>query len=89
MAPAMPADSSENLQLSQRTDGREPALIARDHSVQSTKGMSSRRGACDTIDRINQFPNQPTRINGFWLKKMYFWTYLPWVLKSTIFEEHN
>ena len=65
MAPAMPADSSENLQLSQRTDGQESALIPRDHSLQSTKGMYSRRGTCDTIDRINQFPNQLTRINGF------------------------
>ena len=36
MASAMPADSSENLQLSQRNDGQEPATITRDHSLQST-----------------------------------------------------
>ena len=30
MASAMPVDSSENLQLSQRNDGPEPATIARD-----------------------------------------------------------
>ena len=38
MASAMPADSSENLQLSQSNDGPEPATIARDRSLQSTKG---------------------------------------------------
>ena len=76
----MPADSSENLQLSQRNDGPEPATIARDGSLQSTKGKYSRIGTSDTTKvpiRINQFPIELTRINGFWLKKMYFWTYLP------------
>ena len=34
----MPAHWTENLQLSQRNDGAEPATIARDRSVQSTKG---------------------------------------------------
>ena len=29
----MPADSSENLQLSQRNDGPEPAKIARDRYI--------------------------------------------------------
>lgn len=38
MASALPADSSENLELSQRNDGPEPAIIARDRSLQSTKG---------------------------------------------------
>ena len=38
MASAMPADSIENLQLSKRNDGAEPATIARDRSLQSTKG---------------------------------------------------
>ena len=33
MASAMPADSSENLQLSQRNDGPEPAKIARDRYI--------------------------------------------------------
>ena len=37
MASAIPADSSENLQLSQRNDGPEPATIARDRSIQSRK----------------------------------------------------
>ena len=34
----MPADSIENLQLSKRNDGAEPATIARNRSLQSTKG---------------------------------------------------
>ena len=34
---AMPANSSENVQLLQRNDGPEPATIARHHSLQSTK----------------------------------------------------
>ena len=38
MASAVPADLGENLQLSQRHDGPEPAIIARDRSLQSTKG---------------------------------------------------
>ena len=38
MASAMPADSIENLQLSKRNDGAEPATIARNRSLQSTKG---------------------------------------------------
>ena len=33
MASAMPADSSENLQLSQRSEGPEPATIARDRYI--------------------------------------------------------
>ena len=33
IASAVPADSSENLQLSQRNDGPEPATIARDRSL--------------------------------------------------------
>ena len=33
MASAMPADTSENLQLSQRNDGPEPATIGRDRYV--------------------------------------------------------
>ena len=37
IASAVPADSNENLQLSQRNDGPEPATIARDRSLQSTK----------------------------------------------------
>ena len=80
IASAVPADSSENLQLSQRNDGPEPATIARDGSLQSTKGKYSRIGTSDTTKvpiRINQFPIELTRINGFRLKKMYFWTYLP------------
>ena len=47
MASAMPADSSENLQPSQRNDGPEPARIARDCSLQTTRGKYSRRGTCD------------------------------------------
>ena len=35
---AIPADSSENLQLAQRNNGPEPTTIARDRSLQSTKG---------------------------------------------------
>ena len=68
IASAVPADSSENLQLSQRNDGPEPATIARDHSLQSTKGKYSRIGTSDTtkvLIRINQFPIELTRINGF------------------------
>ena len=38
MASAMPADSSKNVHLSQRTDGSEPATLARGRSLQSTKG---------------------------------------------------
>ena len=38
IASAMPTNSSKNLQLSQRNDGLEPATIARDRSLQSTKG---------------------------------------------------
>ena len=34
----MPADSIENLQLSKRNDAAEPATIARNRSLQSTKG---------------------------------------------------
>ena len=68
LASAMLADSPESLQLSQRNDGPESA---RDRSLQSSKGKYSRRGTCDTTkvplhDRINQFPNQITRINGLW-----------------------
>ena len=37
--------------------------------------------------RINQFTIELTRINGFWLKKMCFWTYLTWILKSTILKK--
>ena len=33
MASAMPADTSENLQFSQRNDGPEPATIGRDRYV--------------------------------------------------------
>ena len=33
IASAMPADTSENLQLSQRNDGPEPATIGRDSHV--------------------------------------------------------
>ena len=33
MASAVPADSSENLQLSQRNDEPEPATIARDRYI--------------------------------------------------------
>ena len=44
------ADSSENLQPSQRNDGPEPATIARDRSLQTTRGKYSRRGTCDTTD---------------------------------------
>ena len=71
LASAMLADSPENLQLSQRNDGPESATIARDRSLQSRKGKYSRRGTCDPTkvplhDRINQFPNQITRINGLW-----------------------
>ena len=68
---AILADSPENLQLSQRNDGPESATIARDRSLQSRKGKYSRRGTFDTTkvplhDRINQFANQITRINGLW-----------------------
>ena len=71
LASAMLADSPDNLQLSQRNDGPESATIARDRSLQSRKGKYSRRGTCDTTkvplhDRINQFPNQITRINDLW-----------------------
>ena len=71
LASAMLADSPENLQLSQRNDGPESATIARDRSLQSRKGKYSRRGTFDTTkvplhDRINQFANQITRINGLW-----------------------
>ena len=38
MASAMPADSSENLQLFKRNDGQEPVTITRDHSLQSNIG---------------------------------------------------
>ena len=84
----MPADSSENLQLSQRTDGPEPAITARDLSLQSTKGIYRKRGTCDTKKvplhyRINQFPNPLTRINGFWLKEMSL------DLFAMVFEEHS
>ena len=41
MASAMPAHSNEKVQLSQRTcDRPEPATIARDRSLQSTKGTN-------------------------------------------------
>ena len=70
IASAVTADSSRNLQLSQRNDGPESAAIARDRSLQSTKGKYSRIGASDTRTtkvpiRINQFPIELTRINGF------------------------
>ena len=63
MASAMPADSSENFQPSQTNDGPEPATVARDRSLQTTRGKYSRRGTCDTTkvssqDRMNEFPNQ-------------------------------
>ena len=92
IASAVPADSSENVQLSQRNDGPEPATIASDCSLRSTKGKYSRIGTTDTTKvpiRIKQFPIELTRINGFWLKKMCFWTYLPWFLKSTIFKKDS
>ena len=38
LASAMPVDSSETLQLSQRNDWPEPATIARNSSLQSAKG---------------------------------------------------
>ena len=70
LTPAAQANSSENVQLSQRNDGPKPA-----RSLQSTtKGKYSRKGICDTTkvnwnvplhDRINQFPHQLKRINGF------------------------
>ena len=68
IASAVPADSSENLLLSQRNDGPEAATIARDRSPQSTKGKYSWIGTSDTTKvpiRINQFPTELTIINGF------------------------
>ena len=70
IASAVPADSSRNLQLSQRNDGPESTAIARDGSLRSTKGKYSRIGTSDTRTtkvpiRINQFPIELTRINGF------------------------
>ena len=58
-------------------------------SLQSTKGKYSSIGTCDPTKVplhvcINQFTNQLTRINSFWLKKIYFLTYLPRLLKSTL-----
>ena len=38
LASAMPVDSSETLQLSQRNDGPEPATIAGNSSLQAAKG---------------------------------------------------
>ena len=66
MASAMPAGSSENLQLSQRNGGPESATITRDLSLQSTKGKYSRRATCYMTkvplhDRINQFPNHENK----------------------------
>ena len=68
MASAMPADSSENLQSSQKNVGSEPATIARDRSLQ-TRGKYSRRGTCDMTkvplqDRMNRFPNQHLIVRG-------------------------
>ena len=68
---------------------REETLATQASSLQSTKGKYSRIGTCHPTkvplhDCINQFPNQLTRINSFWLKKIYFLTYLPRLLKSTL-----
>ena len=52
MASAMPAHSNEKVQLSQRTcDRPEPATIARDRSLQSTKGK------CGLLIKENVFLN--------------------------------
>ncbi|KAL9972392.1 hypothetical protein ACROYT_G018679 [Oculina patagonica] len=71
MASAMTVlpDLNENLQRSQRSDGPEPAAIARDRSLQKTKGKYNRRGTSDTKnvslhDRITQFPDQYLIVRG-------------------------
>ena len=50
MASAMPVlpDPNENSQRPHRSDGPEPAAIARDRSLQKTKGKYKRRGTSDT-----------------------------------------
>ena len=50
MASAMPVlpDPNENSQRSHRSDGPEPVAIARDRSLQNTKGKYKRRGTSDT-----------------------------------------
>ena len=47
----MPADSSKNLQLSQRNDGPEPATIARDRSLLACVVSVSNRVIARKLER--------------------------------------
>ena len=51
IASAMPADSSKNLQLSQRNDGPEPATIARDRSLLACVVSVSNRVIARKLER--------------------------------------
>ena len=83
--PVLP-DPNENLQCSQRSDGPEPAAIARDRSPQKkTKGKYNRRGTSDTKNvslhsHINQFPDQHMIIRG---TKIFFDAYKEIVSSKT------
>ena len=67
MVSAMP-DPNVNLQLQGSQRRPEPAEIARDRSLQNTKGKYNIRGTTDTNvslhDRINQFPDQFLIVRG-------------------------